>query len=115
MRRRKFRETLVVIILSVMAQGETHGYDIIRTIERITLGNVKLSPGTLYPLLFIMRREGLIKVVKIDEEGRKKKVYCLTPKGREYLIKHIPSTIKYLKSLVNFLEDISNILTAEQS
>ncbi len=115
MRRHKFRETLVVIILSVMAQGETHGYDIIRTVERITYGNVKLSPGTLYPLLFIMRREGLIKVVKVDEAGRKKKVYCLTPKGKEYLAKHIHPVIKRLKLLVNFLEDVSNILTDEQS
>jgi len=100
------REIIRVLVLSVIASGETHGYEIRNRLAQLTEGRVKLSPGTLYPLLFILRREGLIEVSKVVEEGRKKKIYKLTPKGREYLLSRLSVTIKTLRCVADFLEKV---------
>jgi len=104
------REVLRVLVLSVIATGETHGYEIRSRIAQLTGGHVKLSPGMLYPLLLILRREGLIEVSKEYEEGRKKKVYRLTPKGREYLVSRLATIVKTLRCIADFLEKVYETL-----
>ncbi len=48
-----------------------HGYDI--------------SPGTLYPTLHAMEREGLLASRRVVVAGRRRRVYEATPQGREVL------------------------------
>jgi len=101
---------LRVLVLSVIATGETHGYGIRSKVAQLTGGRVRLSPGMLYPLLFILRREGLIEVSKKYEEGRRKKVYRLTPKGREYLASRLAAVIETLRCIADFLENVHEAL-----
>ncbi|GAB6148630.1 hypothetical protein JCM10135_11720 [Stetteria hydrogenophila] len=44
------RLRLRFMILTLLAVKPSHGYELSKTIEEITLGNVKASPGSLYPL-----------------------------------------------------------------
>jgi hypothetical protein len=63
-----------------------HGYAIMQKVEAISEGAVKLGPGTLYGVLATLEKEGLI--LKVKEEDRRK-VYALTPAGRQVLAAQI--------------------------
>ncbi|HIH89374.1 TPA: PadR family transcriptional regulator [Candidatus Bathyarchaeota archaeon] len=66
---------LDLIVLSILKREPTHGYGMMELIYKQY--DVLLSPGTLYPLLYSLEREGMIS---IEKEGRKKN-YRLTPFG----------------------------------
>jgi DNA-binding PadR family transcriptional regulator len=66
---------LDLIVLSILKREPTHGYGIMELIYKQY--DVLLSPGTLYPLLYSLEREGMIS---IEKEGRKKN-YRLTTFG----------------------------------
>jgi len=47
--------------------------------------NVKLRHGALYPLLNAMEQKDFLASKKQQQGGRTRKVYTITPKGREYV------------------------------
>ena len=63
-----------------------HGYAVMKKIEEISKGTVKVGPGTLYGAFTLLEKEGLI--VKVKEENRRKS-YVLTPKGKKVLMNQI--------------------------
>lgn len=63
-------------------QKENHGYGIVQTVERITAGEIRLAPGTMYGSLSKMEKDGVIRFVREEE---KRKIYVITPLGREVL------------------------------
>jgi DNA-binding PadR family transcriptional regulator len=56
----------VLHILLALAEGQRHGYGIMREVERRTGGEVRLGPGTLYGSIKRMLANGLIE----ESEGR---------------------------------------------
>lgn len=77
------------LVLGILAEGETYGYDIIRRVRDLSSGEMEWTDGLLYPLLH--RLEGLGHIEGTwgaAENGRKRKYYRLTPKGRESLAEH---------------------------
>ena len=73
-------ETGFYILLCL--QEETHGYGIVRQVEELTGGEIRLSPGTMYGSLAKMERDGLICFVREEE---KRKLYQITDLGRQVL------------------------------
>ena len=63
-------------------QRPQHGYGIGRQVRQMTGGELVISPGTMYGTLSKMEKDGLIAFVREDE---KRKLYQLTPLGREIL------------------------------
>ncbi len=59
-----------------------HGYGVMQNVDSLSEGTVKIGPGTLYGAFQTLEKEDLI--VKVGEEERRK-IYTLTPKGREVL------------------------------
>ena len=87
-----YKESLRNIILRILAERPSHGYDIIKKIEEITDGRWRPAAGTIYPLLETMKEEGLIEVISIEKggvRGGKRVIYGLTKKGWEELAKII--------------------------
>ena len=72
-------------ILLALADGEQHGYSIMREVERRSAGAVILHPGTLYRALARLLESGLIEELEDrpdpahDDERRR--YYQLTPGG----------------------------------
>ncbi|HKC15077.1 MAG TPA: PadR family transcriptional regulator [Steroidobacteraceae bacterium] len=64
-------------ILLALANGERHGYDIMREVALDTLGAMRLGPGTLYGCLKRMLDAGLVKECgkrldrELDDERRR--------------------------------------------
>lgn len=63
-------------------QSPNHGYGVVQTVERLTDGAIKLTPGTMYGSLAKMEKDGLIRFVREEE---KRKLYEITALGREVL------------------------------
>ena len=73
-------ETGFYILLCL--QEEMHGYGIVQKVEQMTLGEIVLSPGTMYGSLSKMEKDGLISGVREEE---KRKIYHITEVGCEVL------------------------------
>jgi DNA-binding PadR family transcriptional regulator len=73
-------------ILLALADGEKHGYAIMKDVEAQTEGQIKMGPGTLYGSVKRMLAAGLIEEAEerpdpaLDDERRR--YYRLTALGR---------------------------------
>ncbi len=89
------REPTFFILLSLASAGpdggQKHGYAILKEVEQLSRGQVRLSTGTLYEALARLLEQGLIE--RLDEPGgtaedhpgKPRKVYRLTRLGRRLL------------------------------
>ena len=83
MPREKFQaltEQMFYILLCL--KDECCGMDIMTKVDQLTLGSVRVGPGTLYNLLEQFADAGFIRLTKT--EGRRRS-YILTDKGRTTL------------------------------
>lgn len=73
-------------ILLSLADGDLHGYAIMRQVEEQTGGRVRLGPGTLYSSIQGLLEAGLIEEVAGREDGaasERRRYYHLTSSGRK--------------------------------
>lgn len=74
-------------ILLSLAEGDLHGYAIMRQVEEQTNGRMRLGPGTLYSSIQALLEEGLIE--EIDPKSgtpsaqERRRYYRLTSTGRK--------------------------------
>ncbi len=73
-------ETAFYILLCL--RKPNHGYGIVQTVERMTNGEIKLAPGTMYGSLSKMEKD---KVIEFLYEEEKRKIYKITDLGNEIL------------------------------
>lgn len=66
-------------------------------IEELSKHGYKLSPGTLYPILHNLEKEGLIKHYDENVGGKIRKYYVITEAGKKELVE----AKRYLAELVN--------------
>ncbi len=75
------------VILSILAKGDSYGYQILQDILELSGGKWEWSEAMLYPVLHRLNSEGLIQSRwEVQENGRKRKYYGLTDTGREALV-----------------------------
>jgi len=78
--------TLDLLILRAVSLGPLHGYGILLRIGQISGNALLIEQGALYPGLFRLVRQGLLKTNwGTSENNRKAKFYELTPAGRKRL------------------------------
>jgi len=83
-------------VLSVIAEGETYGYEILSELERY--GFEELSEGTLYPILTRLDKGGSISCRKAKSPlGPIRKYYSITEEGRIRLETFLDSYLKVTK------------------
>jgi PadR family transcriptional regulator PadR len=78
--------TLDLLILRAVSLGPLHGYGILLRIAQISANALLVEQGALYPGLFRLVRQGLLKTNwGTSENNRKAKFYELTDEGRKRL------------------------------
>ena len=78
--------TLDLLILKAVSLGPLYGYGILLRIEQISQGALLIEQGALYPALFRLVRQGLLKSHwDTSENNRRTKFYELTSAGRRRL------------------------------
>lgn len=73
---------LRLLLLALIADKPSHGYDLIRTIEARFKGSYAPSAGTIYPTLTLLEEQELIAPAP---EAGSKKTYEATGKGLQFL------------------------------
>ena len=73
-------ETGFYILLCL--QKPNHGYGIVQLVDKMTDGEIRLAPGTMYGSLSKMEKDGLIQFVREED---KRKIYQITELGTEVL------------------------------
>jgi transcriptional regulator len=76
--------TLDLLILKAVSLGPLHGYGILLRIGQISGSALLIEQGALYPALFRLVRQGLMKASwGTSDNTRKAKFYELTAAGRK--------------------------------
>ncbi len=88
-------------ILLSLADGEKHGYGIMKHVELQTKGGIKMGPGTMYGSIKRMLAAGLIEETEerpdpeLDDERRR--YYRLTAVGRKVAVAETQRLTQVLK------------------
>jgi len=73
---------LRLVILQLVAEKPSYGYEIIKAIEERLSGGYAPSPGVVYPTLTLLEEEGYATVSSTESS---KKLYTVTELGAEFL------------------------------
>jgi DNA-binding PadR family transcriptional regulator len=74
------------LILTALAAAPAHGYGILRSVEEMSEGRVRLRAGTLYGALSRLEDDGYVELDREESEGGPPRRYFrLTPVGRRLL------------------------------
>jgi DNA-binding PadR family transcriptional regulator len=82
------RGSTELLILALLEERETHGYEIGRLIGEKSGGAINFHVASLYPTLYRLEERGLIEGRWIERPGfRRRRYYRLTAAGRKVLAK----------------------------
>lgn len=74
------------LVLSVLGEGESYGYAIIKRVRELSEEQLNWTDGMLYPVLHRLEKEKLIEAEwRRAETGRERKYYRLTADGKRAL------------------------------
>jgi DNA-binding PadR family transcriptional regulator len=73
---------LRLVLLKLIADKPSHGYELIKAVEDAVGGAYSPSPGVVYPTLTLLEDLGYAKV---EEAEGGKKLYAITPEGQAFL------------------------------
>jgi DNA-binding PadR family transcriptional regulator len=117
------RAFLKYIVLKIIKDKPTHGYEIIKTVELRSNGRWTPSAGSIYPILEGLESKGFIQ----SEEIERKKVYAITPKGVTALDRMTQEKMELLNEMSRIINSVTedneksdldgaddNILSAER-
>ena len=105
-----------LVLLSLLGERSLYGYAISKEAAARSDGKVRLTPGVLYPLLKSLEAQGLIlstwETIKSDRagdgeeaEGRRRKWYRLSARGRKRLEQRIAAHRAYRAVIAAFIGD----------
>ena len=78
--------TLDMLVLRALQLEPMHGWGITERIEQWSESVLQLGQGTLYPELYRLERQGLIRSEwRVTANNRRARYYTLTPRGRRHL------------------------------
>lgn len=74
------------LVLAILIEDDLHGYAIAQRVVELSDGGLTWSEGMLYPLLHRLERQGHLESRWVAaDSGRRRKVYRISPTGREVL------------------------------
>ncbi len=76
-----------IVVLKMISKEPTYGYQLLSDMDRASDGLFKMHEGTLYPILYRLEDEGLIRSEWSMPKDRdvSKKYYVITEAGRQAL------------------------------
>jgi DNA-binding PadR family transcriptional regulator len=96
--------TIRTIVLRLLSEHKRmYGYEIMQKIDQQTNGKIKLTLGSLYPILHKLEDDGLIYSESENIGKRVRKYYLLTERGET-------EKNKKISELKDFLQTINSII-----
>jgi DNA-binding PadR family transcriptional regulator len=73
------------LVLLALNERDRHGYGIVKDIERLSDGQVRLVPGNLYPVIARLVDAGTVREAAARDGDARRRHYRLTAAGRRLL------------------------------
>lgn len=87
-------------VLKLLSRRAMYGYELVEALSERTDGVLAMGQSTLYPMLYNLESKGLIEADWRDgDNGRQRKYYALTGKGRGKLKEDEKAWAKLTKAL----------------
>jgi PadR family transcriptional regulator, regulatory protein PadR len=101
------------LVLSILAEGESYGYAILKRVRALSGGDLEWTDGMLYPLLHRLDRLGHVKTEwRMSPEGRRRKYYAVTDDGRAALAEHRRQWVAVTRALNDVWPGSGGLLAA---
>jgi PadR family transcriptional regulator PadR len=98
------RGSIELIVLHLLSLGEAYGYEIVTKLAELTDGELEVSDGTLYPVLYRLERAGWVDVRwDTPDRGVPRKYYKLTRPGRSELVQLTNEWTTFAKAMARLL------------
>lgn len=91
---------LDVCVLSAVSRGESYGYKILKDLSEY----IEISESTLYPILRRLEAGSCLTSYSVEHEGRLRKMYSITPVGRQQLRDFI-SDWQEVENIYRYIEE----------
>jgi transcriptional regulator len=89
-----------LLILSLLDDRPRHGYEIAKLIDVRSHGALRFQAASLYPLLYRLEEQGLIRGSWIEKLGqRRRRHYRLTGEGRKVLAQQRKGWQKFVQAI----------------
>ncbi|MCL6443856.1 MAG: PadR family transcriptional regulator [Alicyclobacillus sp.] len=87
MRNERLRGYLDAIILSILLDGDSYGYEIAQQVNLLTKGALELKEGSLYPALKRLESSRFIEGYwgTDKDTGPRRRYYSITQRGKTHL------------------------------
>jgi PadR family transcriptional regulator PadR len=80
------RGSAELAILALLAEQSLYGFEISKCIEERTGGVLHFTLASLYPMLYDLEKRGrIVGHWEVNQAGRDRRYYCLTPTGQKEL------------------------------
>ena len=86
-RKKKPLEHTALLVLSLLKGQDLYGYQMITELERRSDHTFQMKEGTLYPVLKKLENSGYVTSYQAEANGRTRKYYRLTDRGRKELVR----------------------------
>ena len=77
------------LVLSILEQGDGHGYDVLQRLRVLSEDTLQLKEGSLYPALYRLEEASLIKAKwesgTEKSKGPRRRIYTISSKGKKSL------------------------------
>ena len=95
-----YKGTLQNIILKLLAsEVKMYVYQLTQRAKELTKGELEMTEGALYPLLHKLESDGIIFSEIQNVNGRDRKYYLLTEKGKKQQVKQEEDMKNYIFNL----------------
>jgi transcriptional regulator len=98
-----------MLVLSLLEFRARHGYEICKSIEQRSGGDLRFNVASFYPVLYRLEERGLIEGRWVEKPSqRRRRFYKITSQGRKALEQH-------RRGFENFVAAVTRILGAENA
>jgi len=111
----KSKTVFPVLILHFLEQGPDHGYGLMQRIDTLCAGFLAVNTNTIYPLLRRLEERGFITGEWEHPTKRSRRLYKITPAGRERLARIKANMLPYLEALSNAVGRLRDELYGDPS
>ncbi|MGN6567772.1 MAG: PadR family transcriptional regulator [Flavipsychrobacter sp.] len=101
--------SLTTIILKLLeTNSRMYGYEMTKAVRELTQNKMNITEAALYPALHKLVDEGLLETTTEQVDGRMRKYYALTKKGKK-------ETVAKIDALKEALESVQILLNSKLS
>ena len=87
------RGILEACVLAVLEKGESYGYQLVKDVNEF----IEITASTMYPILRRLEQTELLEVFSMEHNGRLRKYYRITDKGRQKITEMLEEWAEIVK------------------